>query len=304
MSFQKILIDQILPFFSNREWALIVGILILAIYALCVTPKSAAAILKCLFVPKLLVIFIAGYIYLTVCVWLLNKIELWNMSLIKETVLYILSSVFFVGKSVNIDKNSHLFRKQVFGNMKMTTIITYLVNLYSFSFWIEFFLLIIVSFFTTIYVYTEKKTDEQSTIVHPFSKKVLFLIFLVYFVGLIIWLVTNWREIFTTHSILALLLPIMLGIMFIPYMYGIALYSKYELIFCRLRVLSENIGQKYNYRKRRNLILKTCGLNLCRVKNFNHKFHQYAVGDYKEFVSFVKVAADSTTKEDNSKYPN
>lgn len=304
MSFQKIFIDQILPFFSNREWALIVGILILAIYALCVAPKSVAAVLKCLFEPKLLVIFIGGYTYLTVCVWLLNKFELWNMSLIKETVLYILSSVFFVGKSVNIDKNSHLFRKQVFGNMKTTTIITYLVNLYSFSFWIEFFLLIIVSIFTTICVYTAQKTDEQSTTLHPFSKKVLFITSLVYFIGLIVWLITNWHNVFTTHSILALLLPIMLGIMFIPYMYGIALYSKYELIFCRLRVLSENIGQKYNYKKRRNLILKTCGLNLCRVKNFNHQFHQYAVDDYKEFVSFVKVASDAITKENGSKYLN
>ena len=283
--------STILFFFSSREWAAIAFFLLIGLWAVMTAPSAVAGVLKALLHPKLLGIFFGGLVYLTFCVWLLNIAGVWSSSLLKETIFYAIASTALVTKSIQISKNKNLFRNQIWGNIKATTIIAYVINIYSFPFWAELLLLIIFSFFTIINGFAKVWDSVKYEDAIKFSNGVITLVMLVYLIGFIHWLIDGWLDIFSKTNFYCLLLPIVLGIMFIPYMYAIALYSSYELMLMRIRVIAQNTGNDYHFR--RNLILKTCGLNINKIIAFDKQFHQYGVDDDADFARYVKMAAEN-----------
>lgn len=281
---------SIILFFSPREWAAIVLFLLIGLWAVMTAPNGVTGVLKALLHPKLLGVFLGGLVYLTFWVWLLNIAGLWSFSLLKETIFYAITSTALVTKSIQISNNKDLFRNQIWGNIKATTIIAYVINIYSFPFWAELLLLIVFSFFTLIKGFAEGWDCVKNEDVIKFSNGVITLVMLVYLIGFIHWLIDGWLDIFSKTNFYCLLLPIVLGIIFIPYMYVIALYSSYELMLMRIRVIAQNTGNDYYFR--RNLILKTCGLNINKIIAFDKQFHQYGVDDDADFARYVKMAAE------------
>lgn len=286
----KFSISSILSFISPRELAMLVFFLLLFIFMFKSSPKNLIHLLKALMSPKLIIVFLGGIVYLVLWVLLLAMVGLWEMSLLKETFVYIVTSTALVAKSIDIPKNKNLFINQVWDNIKITTIIAYIINLYSFPFWMEMLLLITISFFVMIQTFAKSKDAIRYEGIIKIANRIVNLCLWVYLIGFMHWLTENWHDVFSKTNFYCLLLPVVLGIIFIPYMYVIALYSSYELIFTRIKVSAKNTGKDCHFRKK--IIFKTCGLNLNKIIAFDKKFNQYGVVNNQDFERFVKIVAE------------
>lgn len=291
MTYIKLIIFSL----SSREWAILFFFSLLVVYGMVKAPNAALRVIKATTRPKLLIIFFCGFIYLIFCTRLLYDIGLWNSSLLKDTIVYILTSASLITKSILETDCKKLFINQILKNITLTTIIAYFINLYSFPFWAELLLLIIYSISINVKTYAIQKNREQNQNVIVFFKKIIMLIYLIYSIGFVHWLVNNGNSIFSKTNFYCLLFPIILGIMFIPYMFTIALYSSYELIFTRIDTIAKNT--KRNSRFRKLLIFKTFSVRINKIKTFEKSFHMYGVDNDTEFAKYVKLFAKTSSKK-------
>jgi hypothetical protein len=280
------IINNIIPFLSNREWATVIWFIILLIWV-CHT-QSVRNVLKRFFAFKLLFINLIAYTYLIAWVVLFYKLEFWTFSLLKDTAIY----VFFTSIALIFDtisnKNENKFKKLIVDNIKFTTIIVLYLDFYSFNFWIEMFLVPILCFFA---IYTEKEKNRDRQKVHRFVSIIIIMTGLSILLYCLYRTYQNYYSILSKEFIESLLLPIVFTILYIPYLYFLSLYSEYELWFINLLYRTQ-VGKEYRFRKK--LILRYCGINLSKIRFISKNFHIYTMLSQKQF--------EAELQEWNNKY--
>ena len=166
-------IDELISFFSNRDWALIFwGIIVLI--GMLLSPKlrqSIRGLIKAVLHPQLLCLFITGYIWAFVGIYLLRTIGLWNMDILKDSIIYVLFSLTgLIAKSFSLKS----FRELIpicLENIKLGAIISFYINIYNFSFIIEFIGLPIIVFLAFMQAFGESsKVDEHKQVASCLSR--------------------------------------------------------------------------------------------------------------------------------------
>lgn len=129
--------------------------------------------------------------------------------------------------------------------MKLPVLIGFLVNLYTFILWVE---LILLPFLLLIY---GMKTFSENTGEYASEQKLMkSLIAIVEFTLLVFVLFKTYKsyqQVFLARTVLDLVLPVLLLLLFLPFNYFSALYITYETMFTRIRFL-------FNDEQRQNCI--------------------------------------------------
>lgn len=276
-------IDELISFFSNREWALIFwGIIVLI--GMLLSPKlrqSLRKLVKTIQHPQLLCLYIIGYIWAFVGIFLLSTIDLWNMDILKDSIVYMLFSLTgLITNSLSL-KSYRELTPICLENIKLGAIISFYINIYNFNFVIELIGLPIIVFLAFMQAFGESsKVDEHKHVASCLSR-VINIIGILCSVIALSWLIKNWQIIIEENTILSLLLPFFLTVWAGPYIYALAIYSKYEEWFVSLYFRSNKSDSIYKYR--RNKVIQTCGINLDKIVYISKHLHTYTSQTEIEF---------------------
>ncbi|MDD5288827.1 MAG: hypothetical protein PHY28_06950 [Dehalococcoidales bacterium] len=259
--------DHLTDIFNSRELATFLWMVIFIVIFLFKHEirSSFVAVIKSFFNKYVILLFFLMLLYISLQIYLLYKVNLWDISLIKNSIYWILgvASVLLI----NIDqakKEELYFKKLIMRNFKIMVIIEFIVNLYTFSFIAEMFIVPIVTLFVIIAAFTEKKKEYL-----PVNKIANVIIGIFGFIVLIFSIEkinNDFTNFWVLHNLTAFLLPITLLITFIPFLYLTALYMAYELLYKRLELFIGKDKEIYYYAKKKTFLL--CKLNLPRINKF------------------------------------
>jgi len=214
--------------FSNREIATIVWLL--AIFFLVFLKyksvrKSVFDLIISVF--KMWKLFSLMLLYIFVAIFVLYKLNLWNIGLAKITILWLLG--FAITTVVNFAKifgEKGYLKRIIIEIIGLTAIVSFLVNFYSFSLWIEMFIVPIM--ILSVCVSTVSVYDQKNRQVGKFANKVINGISIIIFIYSFYKTILNFSNIANINTFRELLLPVVLSFSFIPFVYFLSLYSRWE----------------------------------------------------------------------------
>jgi hypothetical protein len=225
---------------SAREVALLFWALAFTLWALsrAQVRRSALNVLRAFLRPKVLLPVVGLALYVSLAVFALAKIGLWDVTLLKDTVLWLLGGVAALMAAGTAAEASSMLRTLATDVLKWTVLVEFVLNFYSLSLWAELVTIPLLAVAVAVKTYAEHKPEYHSAI-KPVNGCLLLY-------GLLIIAVTVWSissdasELLSADSRRAFVLPIALALGTLPYFYGFVLVVKYELAFLRLRWLVED----------------------------------------------------------------
>lgn len=280
------LLSLIIGFFTTREWAsitLIVLFVLLSARAKSVR-GSIIGIVKAFFHWKILLPIICAQIYLSIFAYALYKYGLWNTTILRETIFFLFyTSIALILKYNNNDDRISSIKGIVEDTVKATLIIEFYLNIHTFSYGVE---LIIQFLLTLLYVmgaYIKRDTKDLAktyscTQILFYGLSISLLVYSIYMS------IDEWKENFTSQTVMSLLFPIVATIAYWPFLYIFSVIKAYEEWFVRISFVSNK--EEYGFRK--NQVLKACGINLRLIHFVSKDFHVYIPQTQIQFVDDLK----------------
>lgn len=259
------IIDFLHRTFNNREIALIFYLLVFIIWTLTQKKirKSILGIIKALMVKQILISILFLLIYVSIVVYGLSFVDLWNSKLIKDTIYWTFGVGFILMMNSNkAIKEEHYLRKIIQDNIKLLMIVEFIVGLYIFGIIAEFILMPIVIFLSVLLGYTEVYKEHYQ--VRNFLLTVFGIIgiFYLFYSGFKIY--QDFKSFASYDTLSAFLYPIIMTFLFLPFAYFYALYMHYESLFVRIEFSLKDNKCLCRYAKWR--ILLSVNFSLLRLK--------------------------------------
>lgn len=222
--------------FDNRQLALILWIFLILFWAMqnINMRDSLKALVKTLLVKPILVGTFFMVSYISIIVLFLYKVDIWDKTQLNATLIWGITSafsMFFKLRKINEDKI--FFKKAIIENFKLTVLIDFIVNLNVFSLWFE--LIFIPCTFVLGVIIAMSNRDEKYKSVEKLLNGVAI------FLGFSLIIYSSWQmyihfdEFFTLQKLRDFFVPILLSILYLPFIYLFVLYSAYEEVFIRLQ---------------------------------------------------------------------
>jgi len=206
----------------------------------------------------------------TVYVWwevtVLARLELWDASHVAKTWLWIFGVGLVSLWGVATAEDAPRFIKEaVAKNFKLSVLLSFLVNFYTFPFLVEFLLVPIIVLFAGVQAVSEVKSrrEEEYKAVKKFANRVLVLAGLAAFVYAAYFVFTDLKSFAKIETLKKFLVPIELSLLFVPLIYFFAVLSTYERLLFRLRAFAKE-EVIYDFVKWR--IIWKCNIDLRRLR--------------------------------------
>jgi hypothetical protein len=249
------MIEYLNKTFNNREIALLFYLLIFLVWIMTKKDirKSIFAVIKSLFVKKILISILILLIYVSVIVVGLSYVDLWNSKLIKDTIYWTFGTGFILMmNSSNSLNEEHYLGKIVKDNIKLLVIVEFIVGLYVFGIITEFLIMPIVILLSVLLGYTEVY-EEHRQVKNLLSKIFGFggFIYLIYS-GFNIY--QDFKGLVNYDNLRSFLFPIIITVLFLPFAYFYALYIHYESLFVRVGFFLKDNKVLFRYAKWRILL--------------------------------------------------
>jgi hypothetical protein len=260
-----------IDFFNSREDATLFWVVLAAIVALWKVPKirpQAVLVLRSFLSPKLLFgIWIPASVYATIVVYLAAVAGLWHASSTKETAYWFAGTALVLAGGATQANEPAKFR-QLFGRaLKVTIFIEFLVNLYVFPLVVELILIPLLVLFGGM-----EAVAERDPKLAPARRLIGFLLSvagLVIVVHAVVSAIGDLAGLLTWEHLEEFLVPPVLTVVFVPFLFYVALWSTYELVFMRVGLF---VKDKRLARRAKWAIVGACGLSLRRIGRFNGRF--------------------------------
>lgn len=223
---------------NNREWAVIIWVLIFVIFML-IRKNSKnrwaafGSVFKSLFRKRIMTILLSIAIYVLVLLYGLYEIGLWTFSQLKVALVWLFSvgylSVFKITRTNNYVK---LFKELAMANLKIISILEFIIGLCVFNVFIEVFIVFVAAFLAVMTAAVEG--NEK----HLALRKIINGILTISGAGLLVlaiyMLVLNFGNFATKDNIADFYTPPILTIFYLPFLYLLVLIIRYERLFNRL----------------------------------------------------------------------
>lgn len=251
--------------FNNREIAsaIWIGVFIVIFLFFAQIRSSVGAVIKTLFQKLFIFTFLTMVLYVAIIVFGLYRIGLWEYPQLKSTIQWFCFSGLVVAFRYATSTEEGIKLKKVFtDNIKMIMILEFLVNTYTFSLIGELLFVPIVTIIVAVNVFSQSK--EKYSFVVSLTNAFLSIMFFGLLAHSIANLVTDIDNFALFTTLQSFILPPMLSILFMPFVYLFVLYVAYDTVFVRL-----NLGPKKSNKLKCRAkweIFKICHLNLRKVR--------------------------------------
>lgn len=279
--------------FNNREIAIGFWILVFILFALSIkgVRKEIPRLLNTLFDKKLILLQITMVSYFVLVLFVLWKIDFWEVSLLKDTIVwFLIVNTISTGNAIINAKNISYFSEVLKENFKLFIIVEFIINLYSFSIIVEIILIFFLVLIQLLLVVAEGEAEKNKIVVSLLNWILAIIGFFILLISLI-YMLKDISDI-TNLSILReiLLIPI-LTIFSVVSTYFLVILTSYELLFMRLNFLKIISETQRNYLYFR--ILMVCNFRLTNINSFIKKSNIMSSrietrDDVKEFIERYK----------------
>ncbi len=224
---------------NNREIAIALWLILAATYIYSAQKmrevRSAFKKLAFAFQPRpLVIVFSLAAAYTVAMVYLLLDWELWNIDQLKNTVFWFFSvglvSIYNLEK---IKTDPHFFKNSAIDNLRLLAILQLVIGIYSLPLLAELFLvpfMVVVGMMLPI---------AESDIKYLQVKKLLngivisFGLFTLAYTAYM--LATDFKELGQEKTLYDFIVPALLTVMYLPFVFAMMTYSTYETVFVRLQ---------------------------------------------------------------------
>ncbi len=261
-----------LELFTTREIS--IGIWVIIIIILLLLGKNTRKSLKALVgaALKLWSPFLFILLYAAIITYVIASNELWSNVYIKDVILWVL----FVGvplcfRAVNKNADENYFKEELVKAFKLTALVEFFVNYYTFSLGVELVILPIVSFIVLLDVLAEKEQYKNAKILIDLVITGIGIVLLYQTISSIVFNIHNLK---IMNIAITLLLPCVYTCLFIPVAYLLLIVSKYQLIFIRMQRKEKGLDEIIKLKRRIKIIL-ICRLSLRRVEKMRTLANTY-----------------------------
>jgi hypothetical protein len=251
--------------FSTRETAIIVWTSIFIIIALLVVKfKDVFDLLSKFFDRKIQIPLWGMFCYIGAITFAFFTAGVWNMGLLKDTILWSLTSATILFFNMNKAKERSYFMPIITDNLKAVIPLEFITNFYTFSFGIEMVIIPVMTFIGVMQIVAENSSRTNADHLKTAScLKGLFaglgiLIFIYVFYKTLV----GYKSLITVENLKSLFLPVVYTFLLLPFLYLLALYMNYEVLFIRLPYLIDNKKERLQMKLH---ILLLANLNLKKL---------------------------------------
>jgi hypothetical protein len=284
-------------FFNNRELA--IGVWIIIAFVGSLFTKTGRDFFKntlpILFSKSFVIFYLIMSAVLVSGVWLLYNFKFWDWSMLKDTILW----VFFVeipvcAKAIQEAKNERFFLKIIKESVQIIVVIEFILNYWTFSFWVEFIwipIAVICGMFLAVAQHQKQKS------VAKFFEKIFIFVGLVLIITAVVNFFRKPVSIINIATLKLLLLPILLLLLNMPVVYALSLYGVYEQIFIRLK------GQSNEKKKMKRAVVSFAKINLKKAYQLQKNIMGFliTVEDVNKNLKRVKAKMDMDVGENYMK---
>ena len=257
--------------FSNRELAIGLWLILflIAILSYSKTRKMVPHLLNTIFSRKILILKIFMIAYFVFMIMVLAKIGYWENYLLKDSLIWFISvGITSVYNIINFDEDVKFFKKYTKDNITIFLVITFVLNFYSYSLWLEF-IQVLVILILSIAVTEGVRLHPIERINVSIKNKLSIFLAVIGFTALfysIRMFIISYDSIVISKLVKAFFLPCILSIIFALFVYIVLLYASYEKLFVRLR-FKKTIDDRYRKYLMFRIIL-FCNISVNRVNRF------------------------------------
>lgn len=224
--------------FSNREIAILIWLIALLLFFILnkTTREPSGGLIKLFFGRQIFTIFCLMTLYVFGIIYLLYKLSFWNNELIKDTVFWFCTVAIVMFFNTNKVDNKKYFKKILLDAIKWTGIIEFVMNFYTFSLPVELILVPLLTLIgaTKVFAEVSRQKIENREQVIKLLENILSIIGILFILFVIYKTIAEYNQLFTFINLKSLLLPPILTVLFLPFIYFLALYMKYETLFIRI----------------------------------------------------------------------
>ena len=282
--------SDIQAIFNNREIALILWLAVIFLAVLLAKlRKSLVPKVKILASKMFLIIFSLIGAYLFGIILLLKNLEVWQTSNLKDVLFWLFTVGLILVFKINDAKSNAYFKGIFLSAIKWTIILEFVVNLYSFSLFTEIVILPVLVFLAMTQAVAEM--DDKHKVVSKFLQNVISIAGLSIFCYSLYKTVINFEAVLTFQNLVSFLLPSTITILFIPFVYFLALYSTYESYFIHLDFMTV---KKDKVKETKKLILGIANINLDKLLRIKKNFEKRVFYDDTNLKEYIRVISRKT----------
>ena len=277
--------------FPNRQIA--TGIWLLIALLLCFLSKhirsSIGGVLKALLQRKLVLLFASSFLNVGAMCWLFSRLGLWSPDQLPATVLWtVLSGFSLIGRTLSAKEHQGYFKTLFLDCFKLTVVFEFLIVGHSFSFPIELVLVPFITFVGLLIEFSRMKVEYASV------RKLL------EWIAIAVTAIVLWKSVggiwdrpaafFTTQTGRNFLLPGLLTVASIPFLYIWYCYSHIESARIRINLKTFQSNGLKRYARRRFFV--TFMIRPRLLRRATRQFHSLPArtrGDVDQIVSDVLV---------------
>jgi hypothetical protein len=250
---------------NNRETAVAIWAIVAIVGMLFVpgVPGGIAGVVRAFFAPKIIGIVVAAGLYSAALVLLLDRAGFWDRSMAKGTVIWFCGTAFIALMNTE-RKDTAFFRRVVDAGVKIIVLITFITNMYVFPLYVELVLAPFTIF--VVILQTVAAMDAELATVRKLLDGLVVVIGATVLLFSLVHVASSLSDVVTRDTLRLFLLPMILTVLFIPFLYAVAIVSTYEGLLIRVRSGLRHRAGLYPFARRG--IFRACGLNLGRVNRF------------------------------------
>lgn len=283
---------ELLESFSTREISILFWSIIIFSILIFFARKEFLNVLNAFFNYKIVLPLIGFGIYCTIVVYILSVFQLWDIKLLKDTLIWFFTAgviVFFNSNKIN---NTNYFIEILKDNLKIIILLEFVLNFYTFSLVTELILIPIVTFITILYEYSKHtmQKDPKHIKVNKLLKSILSLFGFIMLASVLYKSYGDYKNLFTIDNFKSIYLPIVLTILTIPFYYLLALYMIYEEFFIRIDFMFNDQKIKKELKKQ---ILINANFNINYLSNIKKNLVKNEIYN-NEISNYIKTIKNKT----------
>ncbi|MDR9986386.1 hypothetical protein [Enterobacter hormaechei] len=205
-------------------------------------------LIKTFFHKQILTVLGLAVIWTFICIALFYEIGVWSTNNLKTTLVWVITYAFVTIFETHKIKNSkYYFKSQIKETIGLSALLTFILELQSFSFAIEFIIYPIILFLGLLAVVanTKKETEKIGATI----KVVLGIFGIFYFSHSLVVSIMSPSVTFSWGNLTELLTPVLLSFSFMPFIYMLYLYQSYETNLLSLKIYFDDEAL-FNYAKK------------------------------------------------------
>lgn len=226
---------------NNRETAIAIWLALLLLLLLFKPDirRSFAGLIRSFFARKIFTSYLLSVGYSCIGIYILYRLHGWTAHQFKDTILWCTITVMKTMMRINdVNEKKDYFKTALKENLKFTLVIEFISETYSFSLIAELILVPVLVMLAGMLALA--KYDKKYSNIIPLINWMLILFGLSTIIHALYEIVAHFGEFANVNKLREFLLPPFLAIWFLPWLYLMSLWMRFENVFIRFKLKRMN----------------------------------------------------------------